>query len=60
MPGYSKFSSTAAIMEYKFQTEGEVTQALRELKAMYEDRNISEYTYKSVKAYLEDKLDELK
>lgn len=60
MSGYSKFGSTAVIMEYNFTTEGEVTQALGDLKAMYEDGNISDYTYKNVKAYLEDKLEEVK
>lgn len=60
MSGYSKFGSTSVIMEYNFTTEGEVTQALGDLKAMYDDRNISKYTYENVKAYLEDKLEELK
>lgn len=60
MAGYSKFSSTAAILEYNFKTKGDVTQALGDLEAMYADGNISDYTYKSVKAYLEDKLEDLK
>lgn len=60
MSGYSKFGSTAVIMEYNFQNEGEVTQALGDLAAMYKDHNISENTYKSVKAYLEAKLEDLK
>lgn len=47
-------------MEYNFQNEGEVTQALGDLAAMYKDHNISENTYKSVKAYLEAKLEDLK
>lgn len=60
MSGYSKFGSTSVIMEYDFKTEGEVTQALGDLEAMYEDGNISEYLYKNVRAYLEDKLKEVK
>jgi len=47
-------------MNYDFRTSGEVNQALGELRAMYDDGNISDYQYKSVKAYLEGKLDELR
>ncbi len=60
MSGYSKFGSLDLIMNYDFRTSGEVNQALGELRAMYDDGNISDYQYKSVKAYLEGKLDELR
>lgn len=60
MSGYSKFGSIDLIMNYNFTSAGEVNQALGELKAMYEDGNISEYQYKNVKAYLEGKLDDLR
>lgn len=60
MSGYSKFGSISIIMNYDFRTAGEVNQALNELKAMYDDGNISDRQYRDVRAYLEAKLDDLR
>lgn len=52
------YTSIASIMDLVERTHSlaELTQALADLSAMFEEENISEYQYKNVKKLIEDKI----
>lgn len=53
------FSSVESIQDYSFKTVEEVTQAINDLKAMYEAGNIKAYTYENTLSLLKAKLKSL-
>lgn len=55
------YTSIASIMDLVERTHSlaELTQALADLSAMFEEENISEYQYKNVKKLIEDKIKRL-
>jgi hypothetical protein len=52
---YGSIASIMAMLDAR-HTISDLNQALSDLKAMYEDRNITEYQYKNIKTLLEDKI----
>jgi len=56
---YSSIASIMAMLEAR-HTLSDINQAISDLNAMYEDKNISEYQYRNIKALLEDKIKDKK
>ena len=52
---YTSIASIMALLDGKY-TLSTLTQALADLSAMFEGKNISEYQYKNAKALIEDKI----
>ena len=52
---YSSLASIDALLDRKYSTS-DIRQAMNDLQAMYDDRNINEYQYKNYKALLTAKL----
>lgn len=52
---YSSLSAIETMLELGNYSTSDINQALADLEAMYEDKNISEYQYKNMKALLEAK-----
>lgn len=52
---YSSLASIDALLDRKY-TSADIQQALADLKAMYEAKNIKEHQYTAYKRLLEDKL----